>query len=177
MTSSRSCRGRWGGARDAEAGTGRDARSEGTASRCCRPRGSAHLAPGSLRTEVKWPRDGGSVVAASGQTVGLTRGRGAREPRVRLLRSVGPFRGPAAAPQPPGDPEVLASAAAGGVPHLPLQMEAAPAPAQSHRPTPRCPLAAQAARPRRRRRPPRSSSAPQPRRSPLFAGLAATKWR
>ena len=59
-----------GGARDAEALTGRDARSEGTASRRCRSRGSAHLAPGSLRTEVKWPRDGGSVVPVSGQMAG-----------------------------------------------------------------------------------------------------------
>lgn len=64
-------------------------------------------------------------------------------------------------PQPPGAQRSRLRCSRRRRAHLPPNPEAAPA-RRSHRPTPRCPLAAQAARPRRRRRP----RAPPPRRNP-----------
>lgn len=119
-------------------------RSDGTRAPRGRPPGVAgpqeRPRPG-LRTEVKWPRDGGSVVPASGQTAGLTGGRGPGAPSPPPALSW-PLPGPGGRTQPPGDSEVLASAAAGGGPcTLPLQ-QAAPAP-PSHIGRPRAvPLAA-----------------------------------
>lgn len=140
------------------------ARTEGADSGPAAGRGSARLtpAPGTGR-ERKWPRGGGSAPRAPRRR-GYRRPAGPASPVA--LRALGTAaRASAAAPQPSGPGAPRGRASRPPAPTSPAGGRAGAA--QSHRPRPRCQIAAQAARSRSR----------SPPRSPLFAGLAATKWR
>lgn len=105
------------------------------------------------------------VSPAGGKAARLTGGQRPRKPGA-ARRALSTPSGPGRPRFSPRDPDILAAAPAGGS-HLPLQTEVAPAP-PSH-----------IGRGHAARSPPRppDHGSDGPPRSPLFAGLTATKWR